>query len=413
MYRNARLNRWIWSPGIYNVPRLLSLSVLLIAFFSLALNYALPESFRDVIPWLFRIPPAVALAMLLLAFSLRLTRLERLDLRSLHRAKLSRICAGGAALLTLLDTVLRGHSELDATTPVMVALSSCILAAVIILQARSRGLLARRALILVALLTATWLLLANVYSVNGRISYELTSDPATALLLFLMTMSLIFAESGNGLIPLTVTSVLGEKASLSLLVCAIVVPILLGYVRLVTEARWSLPHNLMVAVHVFATLAVMALLLVYSLRKAKERFDAQRRLQMELERGERTFAALLEQGSEVYLTMNTAGRILTANESARRHLGLPDLAQSIVCIEDLILPESQDKVRELPEVLLRSISSNTVLLFRMASGEAMPMYITAACRMRHGAPEEILLVGRPLPLGLRSASFSQAILGAA
>jgi hypothetical protein len=59
------------------------------------------------------------------------------------------------------------------------------------------------------------------------------------------------------------------------------------------------------------------------------------------------------------------------------------------------------------------MSSNTVLLFRMASGEAMPMYITAACRMRHGAPEEILLVGRPLPLGLRSASFSQAILGAA
>jgi PAS domain-containing protein len=408
-----RLNRWIWSPGIYNVPRMLSLSVLLIAFFSLSLNYAFPPAFRETIPWLFRIPAAVSLAMLLLAFSVRLTRWERLDLRSLRRAKLSRICAGGSALLSLLDTVLRGHSDLAATTPVLVAISTCILAAVIILQARSRGLLARRALILVALLTSTWLLLANVYAVNGRISYELTADPASALLLFLMTMSLIFAESGNGLIPVTVSSVLGERASLRLLVSAILVPIFLGYLRLQTEGPLGLPPNLMIALHVFGTLAIMGLLLVYSLKTAKIRFDEQRSLQIELERGERTFAALLEQGSEVYLTMNIAGRLLSCNESARRHLGLPDVARTVVSIEDLILPESKDKVRGLPEVLLRSISSNTVLLFRLSNGESMPLYITAACRMRHGAPEEILLVGRPLPLGLRSPSFSQAFIGAA
>lgn len=387
--------------------------MLIVSFFSIMLNWAIPLRFRSGVPALFHINPAAALAFLLLALSVRLTRWERIDLRTVHRAKLSRLCAGFAALLTLLDTVLRGQINLASPTPVLIALGACLLAATIMLQASGRSLFARRVLLVVLAISSIWICLANLYSVNGRISYELTADPASALMMLLMTLSLCLAETRNGLIPITVTSVLGEKASIRLFFAALAVPLVMGFVRLEVERNLNVSSNLMVAIHVLATLGVMGWLLVYSLLAAKSRFDEQRNLQFEFERGERTFQALLEQGSDVFLTMSIAGRVLSCNENARRYLGLEDVAQKIICIEDIILPESRDRVRQLPETLLRTISSNTILLFKLANGEPMPLYITAACRMRHGAPEEILLVGRALPLGLRGPGVSQTLLATA
>ena len=40
----------------------------------------------------------------------------------------------------------------------------------------------------------------------------------------------------------------------------------------------------------------------------------------------------------------------------------------------------------------------------------MPLYITAACRMRNGPALEIVLVGRSLPLALRGPQASQTLL---
>ncbi len=391
---------WLWSPGIYNLPRVLSLSILIVSFLSLLLNMAVPVSFRLDVPVLFRISPATALAFLMLALSMRLARWERLDVRAAHRAKFSRVLAGLAALLALLDTL----------TPVLMAAGQCMLAATVILQAYGRFLVARRVLLVVSLITSTWLILANLYALHGRISHELTADPASALLLLMMTLSLGLSESRNGLIPLRLTSVLGEKASVRLLLAAFVVPLLIGYARLQVELVFHVNTNLLLAFHVMSTLLVMAVLLFYSMGKAKDCLDEQRRVQSELESMESVLQTLLEQGSEVYMTINLAGRLLSANETTRRYLGLPDVRRNVVCIEDLILSESHDKMRKLPEALLKGISSNAVLLFKMADGEAMPLYVTAACRMRQGKAEEILLIGRSLPLGLRSPQSSQTLL---
>ncbi|WP_155121558.1 hypothetical protein [Bryobacter aggregatus] len=382
----------------------------MVSFFSLVLNWALPATYRGTVPTIFRINAPSALAFLLLALSVRLTRWERLDLRSAHRARLARVCAGVAALLTLFDTVLRGQVNLEVPTPVLLAVSHCLLAAVIILQAYGKSFFTRRVLLVVSAVTSVWLMLANLYSVNGNIPADLTCDPAAATLIFLLTLSLCLAETRNGLIPLTVTSVLGDRASVHLFLAAILVPLGMGLIRLGVEQHIRVSPNLMIALHVLATLCVMVALIAYSLNAAKGRFDEQRRLQLEFERGERTFQALLEQGSEVYLTISFAGRVMSCNANAIHYLGLPDVSKKIVCIEDIILPESRDKMRQLPETLLRNLSSNTVLLFRLADGDAMPLFVTAACRMRHGSPEEILLVGRALPLGLRSPKASQSLL---
>ena len=83
---------------------------------------------------------------------------------------------------------------------------------------------------------------------------------------------------------------------------------------------------------------------------------------------ENVLQTLLEKGSEVYLTMNCSGRLLHTNEATRRYLGLPDVHRNIVCMEDLILSES------------------------------------------HGAAEEIILIGRSLPSGIRNPQSGQSLL---
>ena len=390
---------WLLSPGIYNLPRLLSLSTLIISFFSLLLNWALPETLRPSVPALFRVAPSIALTFLLLSLSMRLTRWEKFDARTAHRAKFSRVLAGVAALLSVFDSA-----------PILLAAGQSILAATLILLAYGRFLFARRVLLIVSLIIGTWLVLANLYSVHRYISYELTADPSSAFVMLAITLSLCLMESRTGLIPSAFTSVLGRSTSVQLLLAALLLPIVIGYARLQLENSFHLNSNLLLALHVMATLFAMAALLFASMSKAKEKLDDQLRLQSDLESAESSLLALLAQGSEFYLTMNLAGRLLSANENAKRYLGLPDLSKSVICIEDVILDESHEKMRKLPEALLRGMSQNAVLLFKLSAGDSMPLYITAACRMRNGAALEIVLVGRSLPLGLRSPEASKALL---
>ncbi len=376
------------------------MSILLISLLSLLLHIGVPESFRAGIPAIFRISPATALAFLMLSFSMRLARWERFDIRAAQRARVSRVLASLAALLTLLDTA----------TPMLMAAGQCMLSATVIVQASGRFLLTRRILLLASFITGTWLVVANLYSVNGRIGYEFTADPASALMLLMTTLSLGLAESCNGLIPLRLTSILGEKASARLLLAAFLVPLVIGFARLQLEQAYQINTNLLIAIHVMSTLLVMAVLLYYSMGKAKDRLDEQSREQSGFESMENVLQTLLEQGSEVYLTMNFSGRLLHTNESTRRYLGLPDVHRNIVCMEDLILSESHDKMRKLPEMLLRGRSSNAVLLFKLADGETMPLQVTAACRMQHGAAEEIILIGRSMPPGIRNPQSGQSLL---
>jgi PAS domain-containing protein len=393
---------WPGPSGIYHLPHLLSLGALVITLVSLALFWVLPEVFYVSVPVLFRMMPATASSFLLLALSVKLARWERIDLRTAKQAKYSRVFAGLATMLTLWA----------AMTPMLLGMGLCMLAAVVILQAYGSYAITRRVVLVSGLIVGTWLVLANLYAVHGRISKELTADPAPALLMLMLALSLTLTETRNGLIPVSLRTVLGEKASVRLLLAILVVPLLLGYLRLEVEQAFQLDENLMLAFHVLATLLVMAALLVSSMEHAKERLLEQQKNQADLEATERVFRLLLETGSEFYLTMNLAGRLLHANEQARRHLALPDLQKRVICIEDVILSESHEKMRRLPETLLRGVSEHTVLLFKTADGQSMPLYVTAACRMQHGAPTEIVLVGRS-SLDVRTVPLGPKLLATA
>ena len=412
------LKRLLWLPGVYDLPRLFSLSAMMIALFSLLMNWALPERLNLMVPSIFRAPAAPALSFLLLALNFRLTKWEPFDFRSAHRARLSRICAAFAALLTLLETVLSRQVVNREATPILLALEICMLAAASLLQASRGAVGARRVLLTSAGVVAVWLCLGNLYAVDRRIGYEFTSDPSSAVLALLLTAALAFVETRNRLVPLTVSTIVGRKAGIRLLLYALCVPMAVGYLRFELEKHFSVPMALLSSLHVLVTLAVMAGLLIFSMREARGRLEAQLRLQQEYESSERTFQALLEGGSEVFLTMDREGRILTANENAIRCLGIADPGRALLHIDELIRPESRDRLRELPAELVATAASNTVtsstvLVFYNAQKEPLPLYVTAACRMRGGAPDEILLVGRALPLGLRSPGYSDSLLATA
>lgn len=342
----------------------------------------------------------VALTFLMLVLSMRLARWERIDVRTAHRAKFSRVLAGFAALLAMTNP----------TTPVLLSAGTSMLAVTLTLQAYGKELFIRRILLTVSVITGTWLVLANLYAVSGRISPELTADPTSALALMMLSLSLGLEESRSGLIPISLKTVLGARDSVRLLLAALLVPVMLGYWRMHLEQFGKWDSRLLLALHVMATLGVMAVLLVGSLNQARERIEEERRTRADLEASENALQQLLEQGSEFYLTMNLAGRVLSANENSKRYLGLPDLKKHVVVMEDLVARESHDKMRKLPEAVLRGSGQQDVLLFRLSDGELLPLLVTAAGRARPEAGTEIVIVGHSMPLGLRPPETSQALL---
>lgn len=390
-----RLRGLLWLPGIYNLPRLLSLAVVIAALLSLTLTLLL-----DGGPALLQMPGVMAMAFLLLGFSVRLARWERVYPQSARRARLSRILAGFAAMLTLTCQ--------DA--PFLLAAGLSMLCAVLILQAHGRLLFLRQILLSVSLIFATWLVIANLYGASTAVSSQLRAAPVPAVLLLALTLSISLAETRNGLIPVSFAVSLGERGSVRMLLAALLIPLLMGYVRMEAGFVLGWSPELMESVHVFGSLGVIFLLLMASLGEARQRLEAQQRLREELEADRRTLTALLEQGTEFYLSINLAGRILDANEGARRSLGLGDLRRSVVCLEDVLALESRHQLRQLPDALLRGISQNAVLQFQRADGETMPLYVTAACRSHAGNQLEIALIGRSLPKGLRVEEATPALL---
>lgn len=383
--------RYLWAPGLYNLPRLLSLTVLLVALLSL------PSS---------AMPSLEALSFLLLAFAIRLARWERIDLSHDGDAKLARLCASAAALLSLADTILGTHSP----TPFLVAAAQCMMAAALILAANSQALFLRRVLLACVGMVSLWLLLLQLYSAHTAIPYELKSDASSAILLLFLAASLFLYESRAGLIPVGLTNWLGLRQSLILLAASLGIPIFLGWLRTLLAQRFPLPDGLGTALHVLATIVALAPFIGAALLSARERYEQQLASLREFQVAERTYAQLLSQGSEFYFALGFDGSIHQANENARRHFSLHPRAGQHPHFSSLLTEESAGKLASTGRNLLTNLSSQPLLNFRTRSGEVLPLYVSAACRFAQGQPEEILLVGRSLPLGLRPPGSSDRLL---
>jgi hypothetical protein len=383
--------RYLWAPGLYNLPRLLSLTVLLAALISLP-NGAMPRM--------------AALSFLLLAFAIRLARWDRIDLAHHGNAKLARFCASAAALLSLADTILGPSSP----TPLLVAAAQCMMSAVLILAANGQALFLRRVLLACVSLVALWLLMLQLYAAESSIQYELKSDPISALLLLFLAASLFLYESRAGLIPVGLTNWLGLRQSLVLLTAALGIPILLGWVRMLLAQRFPLPDGLGTALHVLATIVALAPFIGAALFSARERYERQLASLREFQLAEQAYAQLLSQGSEFYFALGFDGTIHQANENARRHFPINPRHGHNPHFTAILTEDSAGKLASTGRNLLTNLSAQPLLNFRTRDGESMPLNVAAACRFANGQPEEILLVGRSLPLGLRASGSSERLV---
>lgn len=383
--------RYLWAPGLYNLPRLLSLTVLLVALLSLPAN---------------AMPRMAALSFLLLAFSIRLARWDRIDLAHDGNAKLARLCASAAALLSLADTILGPSSP----TPFLVAAAQCMMSAALILAANNQGLFLRRVLLACVTLVALWLLMLQLYSAGNSIQYELKSDPASAILLLFLAASLFLYESRAGLIPVGLTNWLGIRQSLILLTAALSIPIFLGWLRMILAQRFPLPDGLGTALHVLTTMIALAPFIGAALLSARERYERQLASLREFQLAERAYAQLLSQGSEFYFALGFDGSIHQANENARRHFPINARSGHSPHFSSILTEDSAGKLASTGRNLLTNLTAQPLLNFRTRSGETIPLQISAACRFANGQPEEILLVGRSLPLGLRPQGSSDRLL---
>lgn len=351
-------------------------------------------------------PPMAALSFLLLAFSIRLARWERIDLAHDGNAKLARLCASSAALLSLADAILGARSA----TPFLIAAAQCMMSSALILAANSQAIFLRRVLLACVSLVALWLLMLHLYSAGNAIQYDLKSDPISAILLLFLAASLFLYESRAGLIPVGLTNWLGLRQSLILLAASLGIPIFLGWLRMILAQRFPLPDGLGTTLHVLATIVALAPFIGAALLSARDRYERQLASLREFQMAERAYAQLLSQGSEFYFALGFDGAIHQANDNARRHFPINPRAGHRPHFSSILTDDSAGNLASTGRNLLTNLTAQPLLNFRTRDGESIPLHISAACRFANGQPEEILLVGRSLPLGLRAQGSSDRLL---
>ncbi len=389
------------APGWYHLPRLLSLIVILGALLALV---AWQGGGLASVP-----PPLSSLSFLLLGFSLRLARWDRVEMEGEGQVRVARVASAAAALLALADSLMLPDVPEAKLTSFLVAVVHSLLSAVLLMAMHGRMRFARRVCLVGAVIVSLWLVTIQAYGADEHVSRYLKSDAPSALLALLLTAAFGLFEFRAGLGQGGVSNWLGTGQSILLLGASVAIPLLLGFFRIIVEAQWAVPAKLLLALHVVATMLCLAPVLIYLLRSARERYESQLRTEVDWAAAERTYAEIAKQAEEFCLVLDPDGLVRHANESARRILDLDSRRGQFHEFSQLLSPDSRYRLASAGRDLLRAIEATPVLSFQTRADQHLPVFVAAVGRRCEGKADQILVFGRSLPLGLRGADADQGL----
>jgi PAS domain-containing protein len=383
-----------------HVPRLTSLVVLLSSALILLGHTAAPGLMLHQLPFLASVSREAALVLVLLGFSMRLSRWESISRSAAVYARLFRLAAALFTLAALWRQVLLG---VDAAPGLGVfgLTGASFLCLELMLASAKRWFRARQALTAAALLTAVAALIPSVYAFEaGReIAPALTSSPVAAVLLLLASCGRLFTLGGGGWMTVVACEHVGSSTRW-MLTASFVIPIGLGWLRLLGErAGWLTPPQGLL-LHVLATIGVLVGLVWWnSLRQArvlgeKERLEEARR---ECESSYRRF---LNDLNHAVLEIDFNGQVLYANPGGagllRRVGGASHLVSAI------LRPPDRDTVSwtQLSAAFLGPASVTRRLTLSNQVDQPVELCVRLFPRIENGAPASLLVSlesGRPAP----------------
>jgi hypothetical protein len=268
-----------------SVQKLAALSVLLVAIFTLA-GWVFASWFMVQAPYgLSTLHPLTSLGLVLLGFSLRLGRQEKLN-RSL--ARFSVFLSLGVAAIGLL-TLVADHGDTGQALLKSIlsigdvkflpspasGISLMLLGLISFLRVIRRSVALSQALLGLVSFLCLAAILEAIYgasfnsgrsdSIHGPTSWWLMEIPAASLILLAAITMLIRLANRGALATLDANSA-SRTIARTLLPASILVPIALGWLRLIAEAYGWMPTRFGLLFHVLASIALMLAIVWRSIR---------------------------------------------------------------------------------------------------------------------------------------------------
>lgn len=192
-----------------------------------------------------------------------------------------------------------------------------VLGVTVFLKHAGHGLLGGQlSLGLLSLLSLTGLL-GHLYGARGAGS-GLMMEPAAALMMLVAALTLLYLQSNRGLLSVVVADSMGGIMARRLLPASILVPIALGWLRMVAEDSGWLSPSVGLLVHVLASIAVMVVIVWRSATVLANTSQQKHQTGQQFQDIETSYRNLLDLMYQPVFGYNSDGNVTYMNGAARQ-----------------------------------------------------------------------------------------------
>ena len=356
-----------------------------------------------------QIHPNTALGFILVGFSLRLAQYDRVNPSAHTVCKLLRVSAGFLGLLSLAEIWLGwnlGISHLivhdpaarPGTIPPAAALAFFLLGSALALLNAQRSLPCQiLALGVTTITVATLVACSYALLVPQAVPDALIMPVLTALVLLILSLGVLHANANRAFMAVVTGDTEGGTMARRLLPACIVIPIVLGLLRLKgQEAGWFGPA-LGLVLHVVATMLVLALIIWWNAAALDRITQEKQRFGYAVQDTRTVMLGILQHVNNAVYAYDLQGRLIFFNPAAERLFGVRAEEALHSNIYALIAPESAAAARlVLSDKLIGGTGGPRRLVLRTATGEQECDVLTILVFDRNGNPVELFSIVAPL-----------------
>ena len=357
-----------------------------------------------------QVHPNAALGFILVGFSLRLARFDGATPWVHGACRLFRISVGLLGLLSLANIWFHLNLGIDkfivrdptavmpGAMPASAALCFYLLGCSLVLLSAGRNLLCQIVSLIVATITMATLVASSYALLDPHAVPDYLTMPAmTSLILLILSLGVVSSNTRQNLMTVMTSNSLGGAMARRLLPASLLIPIVLGFLRLKgQDAGWFGPPMGLV-LHVVATMLLLALFIWWNAsaldRIARENGRFEHAVQD-------TQAALLEVLGHVNnaaFAHDLQGHLTFFNAAAERLFGIPSAEALHKSIDAVITPQSAACARSmLSSRLIGGVRRPESLVLRTSAGEQECAVLTMMMCDCNGNPAGFFSLVSPL-----------------
>jgi PAS domain S-box-containing protein len=356
-----------------------------------------------------QIHPNTALGFVLVGFALRLAQYDRINPSAHTVCKLLRISVGFLGLLSLAEIwlgwnlgishlIVHDPAATPGSMPLAAALSFFLLGSALTLLSAQRSLPCQiLALAVTTITVATLVACSYALLVPQAVPDALIMPVITALVLLILSLGVLHANANRAFMAVVTGDTEGGTMARRLLPASIVIPIVLGFLRLKgQEAGWFGPA-LGLVLHVVATMLALALIIWWNAAALDRVSQENQRFGYAVQDTRSTMLGILQHVNNAVYGYDLQDHLIFFNAAAERLFGLRAAEVLRTDVHALIAPESAAAARlVLSDKLIGGTGGPRRLVLRTATGEQEYEVLTILVFDRNGNPVELFSLVAPL-----------------